>query len=282
MFAILSVLLLSVPAGPVLVETRFEQVFPVASNRQFLDPTPGRTRAVVLVHGLGIHPFNGSLAARAELHAWQKPGTPLVKALSKSADVFAFTYGQNTDLDTISRLPALERAINKLHFLGYREIVLVGHSAGGVLVRLFIEDHPDAPVTKVLMVCAPHLGSSWAKADISVRKVQGPFLQSLTKSQRLSVMAQRSGRMIPLHVQCMCVVSGSSALGDGVVSCASQWPEDLQEQGIPVLHVNNTHFTVMHSKKTAALLAEWIDRDFPRLSSTEVRAARRMILGKAD
>ena len=262
------------------VEIRFEQVYPNRGN-EGMERSPQQARAVVLIHGLKIHPLHGSLATRAEFHSWQQPGGLLVQTLGKNADVFALAYCQNVDLDTISQSPALERAVAKLNFLGYREIILVGHSAGGVLARLFVEDHPDGPVTRVVQICAPNLGSSWAKAELGSRRIQGLFYQSLTKGWRQNVCRLRKDKAIPADLQFLCVLGTVGTLGDGLVSCQSQWPEDLQGQGIPVVRLATTHLAVIHSKNTAPVLAELILRDQPRWQAVQVEAARESILHKA-
>ncbi len=261
------------------VEIRFDQVYP-NRVRGVMERSAQQRRAVVLIHGLKIHPVHGSLAAHAEFHSWQEPGSFLVQALGKDADIYALAYCQTVDLDTISQAPAFERALEKLRFLGYKEITLVGHSAGGVLARLFVEDHPQSPVTRVVQICAPNLGSSWAKAELGSRKIQGPFFQSLTKGWRHNIGHLRGDKVIPPDVQFLCVLATVGTLGDGLVSCQSQWPEDLQRQGIPVVRLPTTHMVVMHSKKTALILADQIVRDHPRWRSFQVEAARESILHK--
>ncbi len=279
MTAILSILI-ALPGVPPKIEARFEQVHPLPRNSQVIEPSPGRARAVILVPGLRYHPLHGTQVQHAEFHSWQKPGSPVVSELAKSADVFAFSYSQNADLETISAAPALEQAVNKLRFLGYQEIVLIGHSAGGILVRLFVEDHPQAGVAKVVQVCAPNLGSSWGEADISVHNLQEQFIESLTRTQRRAACQQRGDKRIPAHVQFVCVVGGGH-LGDGLVSRPSQWPDDLQAQGIPAIHLSTTHFTVMHTQKTARALAELAAENHPRWSKAEVEAARKRLFDPA-
>jgi pimeloyl-ACP methyl ester carboxylesterase len=278
MSAIFPVFLICLPQQAP-VEIRFEQVYPNRTGKA-MERSAGQVHAVVLIPGLKIHPVHGSLAAKAEFHNWQEPGSFLVPALSKDADVFALTYGQTADLDTISQAPSFENALEKLRFLGYREITLVGHSAGGVLARLFVENHPDGPVTRVVQICAPNLGSSWAKAEVGSRRIQGLFYQSLTKSWRQNVCLVRKDKLIPANVQFLCILGTVGTLGDGLVSCESQWPEDLQRQGIPVVRLPTTHLVVMHSKKTAQVLAELIVHDHPRWQPIQVEQARESILRK--
>src|SRR5205807_6586642 len=86
-----ALLLVAVPqARP---ETRLEQVAPVAKNKE-LARSPDHDRAVLLIHGLRVHPVHTDKVARAEFHAWQLPDAALVRKLGKDSDVFAFAYAQ--------------------------------------------------------------------------------------------------------------------------------------------------------------------------------------------
>lgn len=42
-------------------------------------------------------------------------------------------------------------------------VVLVGHSAGGVVARLFMVRHPAAGVAGLVTIASPHLGTAWAE-----------------------------------------------------------------------------------------------------------------------
>jgi pimeloyl-ACP methyl ester carboxylesterase len=261
---------------PEAVEARFKQVYPVA--RDGMERTRGRTRAVFLLHGLRIHPINPAKVHEPQFHDWQLPGSVLVKALSRNADVFAFAYGQDTRLETIANLPALASAIAKLRFLGYAEIVLLGHSTGGVVARLFVEDRPRCGVTRVIQVCAPNDGSSWANLHFSIARDQEPLLQSLTKKDRILSSEIRDDKRIPANVDFLCVVGASGLHGDGMVACKSQWPTDLQKQGIPAIRLTTTHLTVLRAPKTVERIAELVWEDHPRWSADKVEAMRKTIV----
>jgi pimeloyl-ACP methyl ester carboxylesterase len=193
--------------------------------------------------------------------------------------VFSFAYGQNVSADDVVEVPDLSDDLQRLKKLGYKEIVLVGFSAGGLIVREFVEDHPDSPVTKVVQVCAPNGGSGWAKIK-AVRSVQRDFLDSLTKDQRRRIMLARGDKEIPAQVEFVCIVGTVAIIGDGVVSCKSQWTEDLQEQGIPAYGVNSMHTHVVHSKKGIELMAELVRDPQPRWDAKQVAQARKELLGK--
>lgn len=263
---------------PEAVDTRFVQAYPEVKDA--MQRTTEQDRAVLLIPGIKIHPFNSTKAAEAVLHDWQRPGSPLVKTLSKDADVFGFGYGQTMCLESIAESPGLAKAIAKLKFMGYKEIVLVGHSAGGLLARVFIEDNPESGVTRVIQICAPNDGSSWARANFTVCKEQEPFLQSLTKKERHKQCLLRDKKKIPESIEFCCVVGVAGAYGDGVVSGICQWSADLQKQGIPAVKLNTAHFTVMRSPQTIEKISEMIREPQPRWTPETVEKMRKSILGE--
>src|SRR5262249_40536477 len=66
----------------------------------------------------------------------------------------------------------------------------------GVVARQFVEDHPGEGVTKVIQVCAPNGGSSWARWA-TARKNQRGVLPPLPKEERQRALPGRQGRRIP-------------------------------------------------------------------------------------
>lgn len=273
------ILWVSLVLGSDPVEVRFVQVAPQARPTDEWSRSPGERRAVVLVQGLMIHPFSKDEVRRPSLRDWQKPGSPLVKRLAGDADVYAFAYGQNAPVDAIADHPALWGGLARLRAMGYRDVVLVGFSAGGVIARRVVEDHPAAGATKVVQVCAPNAGSGWAKLK-AVRGEQKPFLDSLTKEERRRELRARLDVTIPEDVEFVCVVGTVALTGDGVVSCRSQWTPDLQAQGVPAVTVASDHLSMVRSASGAAVIAELVHTPQPRWSPGKVAAARKAILGE--
>lgn len=259
------------------IETRFVQVASAATRGNWWQ-TPEKKRAVVLIHGLLVHPFSKTKVGHAHLHGWQKPDCLLVKRLAQDADVFAFSYAQTVSADDIAECAALEREIVKLRREGYREIILLGHSAGGVIARQFVEDHPDCGVTKVIQVCAPNVGSGWAKWQ-TVRANQIEFLDSLTKPARRRSLTERADKEIPEHIEFACIVGTGTIGGDGVVSNRSQYPPDLQKQGIPAYPFNSTHWMVLRSQKGVDLVARVARETQRRWDAKQVEAIRKKLPG---
>lgn len=276
MYPVVPVLCLVFASTPT-IETQFVQVTPAKESSPWWN-APRKTRAVVLIHGLLVHPFSKNNVTHAHLHGWQKPDCLLVKQLSQDAAVFAFSYAQTVAADEVAECPELEKHIWKLREDGYREIVLIGHSAGGVIARQFIEDHPDCGVTKVIQVCAPNIGSGWAKWK-TVRANQIDFLDSLTKPARRRSLSERADRQIPKHIEFVCVVGTGTVVGDGMVSNRSQYPPDLQKQGIPAYPFSSTHWMVLRSKKGVALVARLVREPQPRWDDKQVEAVRHRLPG---
>src|SRR5262249_24338593 len=177
-------------APPAEVESRFEQVLPRPGMASLFPGRVGRQLAVVLIHGLYLHPFSKENAGRPLLRDWQTPKSRLARELARQADVYAFAYAQNVPVDEVARSGRLLESVRFLRSLDYREIVLVGHSAGGLVARQFVEDHPDEGVTKVIQVCTPNGGSSLAKWPTSCA-AQRVFLHSLTKPERQKSLQAR-------------------------------------------------------------------------------------------
>ncbi len=261
------------------VKTRFDQVHPPRVAAEF-ERSAGEPTVVVLIHGLRIHPVHREKIPLATFHEWQEVGSTLVRKIGEEADVFSFAYGQNVPVSTIAESAGLRDAIKQLKKVGYAEVVLMGHSAGGLIARQFVEDHPSSGVTKVIQVCSPNDGASLARWKAMVRKEQEPFVLSFSKQARAQWLLDRKGKSIPKHVQFVCVMGDGGGVGDFVVSDDSQWPIDLQEQGIPVVRLQTTHVTVMRSSSAADYLSALVVEPIPRWSKARVEAARKEIFGE--
>jgi hypothetical protein len=270
-----SLLILAAPAPH--VEALLVQVAPPALPGKA--EAPRRERAVVLVPGLALHPVSKERPTRPELRSWQAPSSPLVRALARDADVFAFAYAQTVPVEEVARATGLAGRLRNLRQLGYREIVLLGHSAGGLVARHLVEDVPDLGITKVIQACPPNAGSSLAGLP-AVRSSQAPFLASLSKVARQRVLAARADKLVPAAVGLAVVVGTSRLGGDGVVPLRSQWPDDLQRQGVPAYPVATTHKGAVRSAACIELLARLAREPLPRWGPAQVAQARRKLFAE--
>src|SRR5436309_15341952 len=105
--AALLALVVAVPS----IETRFVQVAPVPGVASAGKRPADKARAVVLLHGLQLHPFSKENVTKASFHDWQLPDSLLVKQLAKDADVYAFAYAQNASVDEVAESPDLAGAV---------------------------------------------------------------------------------------------------------------------------------------------------------------------------
>jgi pimeloyl-ACP methyl ester carboxylesterase len=258
-------LVLTVVSNPI-VDSRFVQLAPVLRPSESCVRSPGKTRAVVLIPGLS-HPLARPGTAKPKFHSYEHPDSPLVKRLSQSADVFGFAYAETAPVTDVLTSSGFTQAIQALRDAGYTEIVLIGCSAGGLIARQLVEEYPRCGVTKVIQVCTPNAGTAWANAG------RDEFVRSLTTKARRAAPE----RSIPETVQFACVVGTGLYYGDGIVSVRSQWPEDLQEQGIPARMIRCGHLVAAHSPTGIALIAELVEEDQPRWDSIRVAAMRKAL-----
>jgi hypothetical protein len=245
------------------------KVSPGCSNIQ-----KSKDRAVLLIPGLKLHPLRPSLVARPELHSWQEPNSDLVRTLSKDFDVFSFGYAQITTLDAVAQSPGLRDVVANIQKAGYKEIVLVGHSAGGVIARLFVESYPDSGVTKVITVAAPHTGSELANLKSGYPRIQAAFVQSLTRDARMVAPP----RKIDDKIEMACVVCKLKRVeGDGLVNLNSQWPEECRKLGIPAALVPGSHFEAMVGAAGVKTIGELAREKLIRWSPEDVDKARKVL-----
>jgi len=240
-----------------------------------------KDKAVVLVHGLLARPLHPDRAAKPDPHKWQKPDGALVKLLAEDFDVFGVSYAQTVPMDLVPLSKGLRDGVAALKAAGYKEIALVGHSAGGVIARRFVECHPDAGVTKVVAVAAPFHGSLWAHLPgFVIPKPQVPFIGSMLPGLRKE-WRERCGCDVPKDVQFCCVVCKLPRLaGDTMVAADSQWPEELQKQGVPAVAVRCNHFDAMTGDKCVSAIAEILKGKVVRWDADQTAQARKALLGK--
>ncbi len=260
------------------IESRLEQVGPVPPNTE-MTRSKGQGRAVILVHGFIFH-FREASVSRAAFREWQKPGSVLVKALQKEADVYSFAYTQNASLDEIVKLGGLLEAVGTLKKLGYSEIVLLGHSAGGLIARQLIEDNPDCAVTKVIQVCTPNAGTP--TAETRVHAIQQAFTDSLSPAGREKTLKARAAKRIPDRINFVCVLGylDETPDTDSVVPCAAQWTIDLWKQGVPVERLLASHHASTRDPKAAEVLARLVRDKQPRWDAARAEKTAKELFKK--
>lgn len=261
------------------IQTAFEQLRPDPST----EFKKSHDRAVIMINGLKPHPFSGEKPNEALPASWQAADSNLGRALDGQADLYRFSYSQNAAVGELSEArnkdgKTLADSIAAVRALGYTEVVLIGFSAGGLIARQFVEDHPDAGVTRVVQVCSPNLGTSWGLVDAGVREPQEVFINSLSRKARRDFNKARTDKKIPPAVEFVVVMGTGGGSGDTVVKNDSQWPVDLQEQGVPVVEVKAIHYLAIRGEKGAKKVAELATTPQPRWSAERVEKARKDLL----
>lgn len=256
------------------IETRLVPLSPAGPGIQ---RSMGVGRAVVLLHGFKPRTLSAKAALSPELSQWEQPDTQFVKSLAAVSDVYAFCFAQVAAVDVIGRHPALAEVVRELRYAGYLEVVLIGYSAGGLVARAFVESAPGGGgVTKVIQVCTPNRGTEWGRIGRpAVVAAQRPFVASLAKSARSSSALAR----LPDGVEFVCVVGVLDGTGDGLVRRDSQWPADLQAQGVPAEVLMVPHVAAMYWPNLTNAVVKLVGRPCPRWSAEEVARNRSRVLG---
>ena len=154
-----------------------------------------------------------------------------------------YTLDLPTEAPLTVQLGYLERYLEfiRLRHAG-ESIILVGHSAGGVLARLYMVQHPDAGVAALVTIASPNLGTE--SAELGIMAGQSPLamlapmlgVDTLNRSQGLfhDLARERPGSLLywlnrqqhPSATYVSIVRSGDdpSGMGDLVVP---GWSQDL-------------------------------------------------------
>lgn len=278
MTASLPIVLSMLAAPTATLPTEFRPVAPQMLIQAYgQDNFKRKERAAILIHGMKLFPFRPQRANIAELHEWQVPESELPRLLGPDFDVFGFGYAQTVPVDAIAHAPGLRQAVAQLRRTGYSEIVLIGHSCGGLIARQFIEAYPDTGVTKVIQVAAPNLGSDLAVMKTGYHRVQASMVESCIPAVRQSIV-QKNRRLIPPKIEfatVVCKVPGFD--GDVLVWMDAAWPEDLQRQGIPATLVGINHFDAMKGAVSVKVIGELAREKLIRWSPEQVEQARKVM-----
>lgn len=264
---------IELPTGVWQVAPRSKTEF----NGQTLELKKTKDKAVLLIHGLVLHMIRPTNAGRPEMLDWQQPKAPLVQALADEFDVFSMSYAQTTACDTVASCPGMRDQVEKLRKAGYKEIVLIGHSAGGLVARQFAERFPNSGVTKVIEVCAPNTGTELATIGVGLPKTQVPFIKSLAPQPRTVAVEPIKLDDKFEFVVVVCKLRGFPH--DSLVSVESQWPKDLQKQGVPAVLVGINHFDAMKGAHSVSAINELAREKLVRWTPEQVEKSRRILFG---
>lgn len=137
-------------------------------------PGPGRAEAVVLVQGYlgdGGDWVNSGVAASLERAGWIRGGhlrvhpAGVVGIAPRAGGPRRFyTVDLPTEAPLMAQADILGRYVAEVrHRHAGETLVLVGHSAGGVLARVYMVRNPTTDVDALVTIASPHLGTGTAE-----------------------------------------------------------------------------------------------------------------------
>lgn len=215
-----------------------EAVWLTARDHRFLAlytaATGGGKRAVILVHGKGVHPAYGLIdklrgdLAEAGYH------TLSLQMPILSNEATAAAYGA-TFPEAFERIDAGIRYLKEKHGIG--EVVLLGHSIGAITVVAYAARHPQAPVRAVVAVSGGHVadGADVMQPANMLRSVRRPILDIYGGADFPEVLTQAPAR-----------AAAAKAAGN----------RDYQAVSVP----DADHFFADHYPPLRQQIVEWLKR----------------------
>lgn len=170
----------------------FERLFMPPDHLRPLPTGPGQRLPVLLLHGY---------TCNRGFWLWQR------RRLESAGWVVATHSLEPALADIESYLPALTRRIDEvLAATGATQLILVGHSMGGLVSRAWFRQHGCAKVARFISLGSPHQGSLMARIAIGRNGTQmhpgNPWLLDLAHStalpaDSLSIYSVHDNQVIP-------------------------------------------------------------------------------------
>ncbi len=159
--------------------------------------TANAKAAVIVVHGLGVHPdwgLIGVLRSQLAEHGYTTLSVQMpVLASEAVAEDYTATFPEADE--------RLQHAVAFLQAKGYRKIAIVSHSMGSLMTHAYLGKHPDAPIAAWVAI---GMGAAVGYADVNMpvldlygqndlaqvlnnAKQRGASLQGKAKSEQMVV-----------------------------------------------------------------------------------------------
>lgn len=146
----------------------------------------GLADTALLIHGYLGSPFSWERAGindALDANGWPRAGiiepgsqriVPAVNARISKNRVYNIALPSRQPLDI--QASALNKALDMVETKYPNEpIILVGHSAGGLVARMSLVTRGTGRVSKLITIASPHLGTYRAKQGLKITKNHGPF-----------------------------------------------------------------------------------------------------------
>jgi pimeloyl-ACP methyl ester carboxylesterase len=129
-----------------------------------LAETKGAKVAVMLVHGVGVHPDHGVIGAlRSKLHDMGYTTLSVQMPVAKSEGATVDDYYPGLFPQAGERIAMAARYLQSK---GYQRIVLVSHSMGSWMANVYVKETPDAPFAAWISMGLT--GRYWGASLISI------------------------------------------------------------------------------------------------------------------
>ena len=148
---------------------------------------PLRADIMLLVHGFLGHAFSWEKSGiNLELHrlGWAHAGTfetgpygpQLLVTPNNGAVNKVYTANLPSETPVMVQADVLKSIFDTLRQQHPDEqVILVGHSAGGVVGRMFLVRHRPENVKGLITIASPHVGTAKAKQALAITRNHGPF-----------------------------------------------------------------------------------------------------------
>jgi len=114
---------------------------------------------IVLIHG-----WNGGE------FSWPDPRTLMDMEQDLQRDIYFFNYRTGIVANRYPPLELLEEQLD-IYLNNYKQVDIVAHSMGGLLIRQYLLHHSESPVRRVLFLSTPHFGSDIASILVEIANI---------------------------------------------------------------------------------------------------------------
>jgi len=111
---------------------------------------------IILIHG-----WNGGE------FSWPGPRKLIAMEQQLHRDIYFFNYRTGIVANRFPPIELLEEQLDN-YLQNYKQVDVVAHSMGGLLLRQYLSEHADNPVRRALFLSTPHFGSEIASLLVDI------------------------------------------------------------------------------------------------------------------
>jgi pimeloyl-ACP methyl ester carboxylesterase len=169
---------------------------------------------MLLIHGyLGDATSWERSGINSELHqhGWHRAG--MFRGSPMGPQLYTTEYPDNSENQVyVAELPSMEPVFVQADILKNiidiikqqhknKDIILVGHSAGGVVARMAMIRHQMKDISALITIASPHIGTGRADQALNITKNHGPFnmVKSFVGGEGYDALRHSRGLMVDLR-----------------------------------------------------------------------------------